>query len=104
MYMGQICRDKCAKYVFLGGVAHGWSRVLSTSTLPYICEISQAEAYRIDQENRDFSKYILYMYHQPALYKLDNIGIIISKLTRKIETSGSTYNIKLYCIRQISQG
>ena len=93
----------CAKYVFLGGVAHGWSCVLSTSTLPYICEISQAEAYRIDQENRDFSKYILYMYLQPTLHKLDNIGIILSKLTRTIETSGSTYTIKLHSIREISK-
>lgn len=37
-----------------GGLA-GWSRVPMDEVLPYICEINQAEAYRINQDERDFT-------------------------------------------------
>jgi len=37
----------------------GWSKVISTTALPFVCEILQAEAYRISLDERDFSKYRL---------------------------------------------
>ena len=51
--------------MFTGGV-YGWSRVLPTTTLPFICEISRAEAFRIDQENRDFGEF-----HESSLIKIN---------------------------------
>lgn len=39
-----------------------WSREYSLISLPYICEISQSEAYKIVKEDRDFGKNILYIY------------------------------------------
>lgn len=42
--------------VHLSDAAVGWSRSHMTLSLPYICEIPQAEAYRIVQDNRDFGR------------------------------------------------
>ncbi|KAL4229020.1 ROBO3 [Mactra antiquata] len=41
------------------GARYGWSRVSSTTILPFICEIPIVEAYRISQDERDFSTYCI---------------------------------------------
>ncbi|KAL8623497.1 hypothetical protein ACOMHN_015705 [Nucella lapillus] len=56
LWLSEEDRVKSGQFITYkyGVVAYGWSRAPGQSTLPFICEISRQEAYRITEDRRDF--------------------------------------------------
>ncbi|XP_045209360.2 contactin-like [Mercenaria mercenaria] len=85
-------------------VVYGWSRVPSVTKLPFVCEISQIEAYRISQDDRDFTYGTNFtdinLAPRGPRFIIQPENLVVVEEDSRSDTDGESFTISLACMAE----